>query len=333
MSKEKTLISEVVTGLGTIGRLSLEEGMNLDSPPKEIEGVDAQTWKALVDLYFAGAYLPQFHEAFAHGRYFLNSEQGLRGRQPVLVEWKGPHRPPEQDPVPCDLRIDHVFTISCKNLSKVLRNSSPTSLFRSALREPAPGIDWYHEVASQEYLKLYEKVLYTFNLKGFPKSPIELDRPQRNLLKKTLIDGWPGEVKNEVDDFTAAVSARSALELNAVLTRKSDKVNFYWKLMRLHSAPYFILGTQRSGPTRLRVHTPWDFQRCFALEDLEIYPEDVGQPQVAWRAVFSNISSGEETVTRGHFEIRWSHGKFCGAPEGKVYLDTPHHEAAGYELI
>jgi len=27
---------------------------------------------------------------------------------------------------------------------------------------------------------------------------------------------------------------------------------------------------------------------------------------------------------QGHVEIRWSHGRFSGAPEAKVYLDTPH---------
>ena len=29
-------------------------------------------------------------------------------------------------------------------------------------------------------------------------------------------------------------------------------------------------------------------------------------------------------------EIRWSHGRFSGAPEAKVHLDTPAHEVAGY---
>ena len=29
-------------------------------------------------------------------------------------------------------------------------------------------------------------------------------------------------------------------------------------------------------------------------------------------------------------EIRWSHRPFCGPPEAKIYLDTPHEQVPGY---
>jgi hypothetical protein len=32
-------------------------------------------------------------------------------------------------------------------------------------------------------------------------------------------------------------------------------------------------------------------------------------------------------------ELRWSHGRFGGPPEAKVYLDTPHHEVPGYHSL
>ena len=44
-------------------------------------------------------------------------------------------------------------------------------------------------------------------------------------------------------------------------------------------------------------------------------------------------SAAGPTVPRhvlGHVEVRWSHGLFCGPPEAKVYLDTPHTEVPGY---
>jgi hypothetical protein len=34
------------------------------------------------------------------------SSDGLRGRPPRRVEWKGPHRPPGDDVIPADLRQD-----------------------------------------------------------------------------------------------------------------------------------------------------------------------------------------------------------------------------------
>jgi hypothetical protein len=36
---------------------------------------------------------------------------------------------------------------------------------------------------------------------------------------------------------------------------------------------------------------------------------------------------------RGRVEIRWSHGRFSGSPEAKVYLDTPHVEVPGYHAL
>ena len=37
-----------------------------------------------------------------------------------------------------------------------------------------------------------------------------------------------------------------------------------------------------------------------------------------------------ERVVDGHVEVRWSHGRFAGRPEAKVYLDTHHAEVPGY---
>ncbi len=41
----------------------------------------------------------------------------------------------------------------------------------------------------------------------------------------------------------------------------------------------------------------------------------------------------EKGAERGHVEVRWSHGRFRGAPEAKVYLDTPHADVPGYSPL
>jgi len=45
------------------------------------------------------------------------------------------------------------------------------------------------------------------------------------------------------------------------------------------------------------------------------------------------LATGEDRTVEGHVELRWSHGRFGGPPEAKVYLDTPHHEVPGYHLL
>jgi hypothetical protein len=51
---------------------------------------------------------------------------------------------------------------------------------------------------------------------------------------------------------------------------------------------------------------------------------------VDWRAVVRDRASRAEEAVAGHVEVRWSHGRFAGRPEAKVYLDTPHTDVPGY---
>ena len=94
------------------------------------------------------------------------------------------------------------------------------------------------------------------------------------------------------------------------------------------------------------VHERGDHQAVPAREDLVIRARllagiaggeqgavHAGQPLVRWRVDVHDRESDESRVIEGHVEVRWSHGKFGGAPEAKVYLDTPHHEVAGYEPL
>jgi hypothetical protein len=136
----------------------------------------------------------------ANGRAFLEASDALRGRRPIRVEWKGPHRPPGDDVIPADIRIDHVFLVSCKYLSRVLLNPGPQRLFERLL-----------------------------------------------------------------------------------------------------------VGEQRGGVK--------------------------GQPEVAWNATVRRKVDDTELSIHGHVEIRWSHGRFVGVPESKVYLDTPHSQVPGYHEL
>src|SRR5664280_1669590 len=333
MSKQLTLITEIGTGLGMIPDLQLSHVFD-GGAPEQFDGIDTATWDLLQEWWFEGKHVQQFADAFEDGRYFLEADQGLRRRAPCTIEWKGPHRSPEDDPLPADLRIDNVFIISCKNLSKVLLNPSPAALFRSALRNPdLGGHDWYETIAPEELADLYAAAVSHLRLTDFPGSPSQLTRAQRDTLSKQLARTLPKVLMSEVAAFVSAVSARSAQLLNRTLESRRDRERFYWRLLRIHSAPYFILGRQPSGPSRLRVLTPWDFRRQFAFHGLEVWPGSAGQPQIQWRAAFTDLESGEDRETAGHVEIRWSHGRFCGAPESKIYLDTPHLGACGYVPI
>jgi len=55
----------------------------------------------------------------------LRADNGLRNRLPISIEWKGSQRAPGDEVAPIDLRVDHVYLVSCKYLSTILVNASP----------------------------------------------------------------------------------------------------------------------------------------------------------------------------------------------------------------
>ena len=130
MSNLLTDITEISTALGTLVP-SLDHGMR--TKPVELRYVADGVWSCLVTAYADHVFRESFEAAFANGVALLTSRDGLRGRRPMIVEWKGPHRPPGDDVVPADLRIDHVYLVSCKYLSRVLLNAGPSRLFERLL--------------------------------------------------------------------------------------------------------------------------------------------------------------------------------------------------------
>ena len=148
MADTRTAISEIVTGLGLFGFRDLHRA--LAARPRFITNVDDAVYDRLDEAFAAGDHAAVFDVAWDNGQRFARAEDGLRGRPPWTVEWKGPHRPPAYEQIPADLRVDHVYLISCKYGSKILQNASPWNLFDRALNEREKRADdWFAEVARE----------------------------------------------------------------------------------------------------------------------------------------------------------------------------------------
>jgi hypothetical protein len=130
--------------------------------------------------------------------------------------------------------------------------------------------------------------------------------------------------------LVGAVSARSTERWHERLCDPRTRLRLLWRLLRIGDAPYFVLGTDGAASLRLRVASSWDWLQAFELRALEVAPRSAGQPEVGWRAVVRDRVTGRSADVDGHVEVRWSHGRFSGAPEAKVYLDTPHERVPGY---
>ena len=275
----------------------------------------------------------EFAVAWHTGSRFLESRDGLRGRVPDRLEWKGPKKPPGYDLIPADLQADHVYLISCKYQSNILMNTSPPHLFdRRLVDRQGERYDWYLEVAPEPFQSLYEACRRVVG-GDLPDRVSDLDARHRQVLKRGLPKGgsWPDVLQQPYQDFVNAVSHETAQRWKRNVASDARREDLLWRMLRLQPAPYFVLGTSaRHVPLLYRVSTPSEFRQCFELVNFDSWNPVAGQPTVAWRAEVADRADAGHRVVNGHVEVRWSQGRFGGFPEAKVYLDTPHHDVPGY---
>lgn len=329
----RTEITEIVTGLAMLGGDDLDAVL-AGGRPGELREVDDPTWERLVAAREEREHGVDFLAAWNNGRAFLAADDGLRGRAPLLVEWTGGHRDPGDTVVPADLRVDHVFLVSCKYLSKVLHNASPEVLFDRCLTGGRPArstLDWFDVVAPAQHQELYQLVRrHHASHLDLPEAVDALTPSQRRELRHAIPRAWDRECALGYERLATAAAAASAARWTEGLGGERARAAMLWRLLRLSPAPYFVLGTAAGGTLRMRVGTPWDFTRHFRLRTFEVAAQPGGQARVAWSAVVTERCSELERRVDGHVEIRWSHGRFGGPPEAKVYLDTPATEVPGY---
>ena len=301
-----------------------------------VANVSADAWARLRELHADGAHRTDFAAAWANGQAFLAADEGLRGRPPRLVEWKGPGQAPGDEVVPADLRVDHVWLVSCKYLSRILANPAPARLFERGLAggPTRTAGDWYAEVAGDAYQALFAQVRTELGSRAsLPPQAVDLTPVHRAELRAYLDAGWSAEAHEAYGELARAVGRASADRWKRTLAKRPDAEAVLWRLLRIGSAPYFVLGASRERSLRLRVMTAWDWRQAFELKRVDVWGDDAGQPQVRWQAQVRERSTGEALTVDGHVEVRWSHGRFGKPPEAKVYLDTQHHRVPGYVTI
>lgn len=323
-------MTELGTGLGMLGIDSLAEVM--ERRPATMVSVSPETWDQLERAYSGGGLEPEFQRAWSNGQAFLVAREGLRGRVPISVEWKGSQRAPGDEVAPVDLRVDHVFLVSCKYLSHITINASPFHLFERLL-EGGQGVraaDWFSHVAGPEYEALYDAVRRELGAPTLPRSVADLRREDRQALSGALTGPWPETLEAEVTSFVNAVAGATAAHWRRRIKETRDAEALLWRMLRIGSAPYFVLGAAAAGSIRLRVATPWDWRLDYRLKDFDVAPQAGGQPRVGWWGLVEARHAGTTVAVEGHVEIRWAHGRFGGYPEAKVYLDTPHAHIPGY---
>jgi len=330
VANDLTAVTELATAMGMLGYSSIDAV--LAARPPTLVNLTSLEWDRLDRLRAAKGHDDAFRAGFDNGAAFLAAPDALRGRIPASIEWKGSHKAPGDETVPADLRVDHVYLVSCKYLSKNLHNRSPSRVFDRLLSAgDTDPTDWYLRSAPNQYQVLYEASASFAGVEGLPDRVEELTSAHRSQLRGALRSrSWPEAALAPYAELCHQVSVHTASYWSSRVNGLAQAEALVWRLLRIMSAPYFILGSDPRQPLRLRIDTPWDWRQRYRLRRLTISPAPVGQPQVAWTAECTEKATGHTKTAFGHVEIRWSHGRFAQNPEAKVYLDIPHHDVPGY---
>jgi hypothetical protein len=337
MPDDRTIVTELGTALGTLPYP--DPAAALASRPGQLR-VGADDWDHLEAVHRSGRYASEMATAFANGRALLEAADGLRHRTPLTIEWTGGRRPPGDEVAPIDLRIDHVYLVSCKYESDILANASPGRLFEGLLATQGSWDrgDWYDAVAPDELAALYRSCLEATGLTGFPPTPSACSRDQLGALRQALSGrAYPDATSRRAyADLCRTVSEGSARRWSEQVTASGvGPEGMLWRLLRIGSAPYFVLGNDRrtGAPARYRIASPWDWRASFELEEFAVTAAEAGQPRVDWSCTYRSRLDDGSSLVAGHVEIRWSHGRFAQPPEAKVYLDTPMSQLPGYHPL
>ena len=330
MPDDRTTVTELATALGTLGLGDLPT--TLERRPGQLI-IPEVTWQQLEALHASGKFDAEFATAFANGRAFLEAEDALARRRPRLIEWTGGRRPPGDEVAPVDLRIDHVYLVSCKYLSRNIANPSPARLFDGLLATSGEWAqtDWYQVVAPDELRALYDACRRATGLDDLGDDLGALGSEDRQRLRRSLGGrSYPPEARPAYRELCARVSASSADRWRANVERAGAAEKVLWRLLRIGNAAYFLLGADPHRSLRLRVASSWDWRQAYRFVGLDIVAATSGQPQVNWSASYVERDTMRKKSVQGHVEVRWSHGRFAQPPEAKVYLDTPSDELPGY---
>ncbi|MFZ2096785.1 MAG: site-specific DNA-methyltransferase [Anaerolineales bacterium] len=335
MPTEKTECSELSVAFGVLGikhplMLSSDQVKRLfeDTLSQEkynrfkIEFKNPPNTKLYARLYELGKMLREKHSLFT-------SVESLK--------WLGPQKMARVGSGAQDLLVANT-PISIKAESNVVFNFSPSHIFTS-IPQGLPPADrsenWYLIAAPADFQSLYSGIR-DIRLSHFPESIEEFE-------KEALKDDRK-ELQDEINKLSS--EAKSKFETNYinlchnVARYSADKFNGYYHqsmngssrnsviqhivrfLFRIESIEYIFAGT--TGKTYYGVKIPSLHQwiKEWKILDIEAVPDFHRKQSVVNLFVnYKNKTLGGLYTAKFHIEIRWSHGKFCGSPEAKLYKD------------
>lgn len=336
MPSEKTECTELSIGFGLLG---------IDPHTRLAE--------AAVSAYFADtltfskydSYIQEFsHNEEYYYRFFTLGLQ-LRNSYPLFkasklnqVQWDGPNRAAGSVTISQDLLVLNT-AVSVKATSDVANNPSTQNLFvrlpqGRVLTRKKQKESWYIKTAPEEYQALYSFAKNTW-CPDYPDSVIDyhkrVKKPDRLILAAHIDNA---ECTNDEAfqryhelyvEMCNKVSACSAQIFNQHLAESEDNPDHVIRnFCRIGEQKYILCGLDDDREFAVEIPSISTFIREWRVKNVHASPDrevDREQAVVKFYVVVEHIPTHKEETLVFHDEIRWSHRRFNGCPEAKLYKD------------
>jgi tRNA A-37 threonylcarbamoyl transferase component Bud32 len=291
-----------------------------------------------------------YRRFFAIGVNLCHSHKLFKNTNITTVRWEGPQQQASSVTIPIDL-IAANTPVSVKADSNIVCNRSPHILFVSdpgGTLSPARSENWYTVVALNMYQSLYDLVHGMVGL-NLPVSVVEYHQTVRGVGRKRLGKAIQALSDADIDQFNQLytsfcheVAHQSAELFNRTLNqslagpiKNSITENIIRRFFRLGDSEYVLCGLD--GNDDFGVTVPaltawkrggWSFKRLIARPDLLR-----GQSVVNFELVIEERDKRKEHCFPFHAEVRWSHGKFAGNPEAKLYKEFAWTDVPFFQQI
>lgn len=352
MPSEKTESSELSVAFGILGiedPLKLEDGLISKCFRKSLSSKKYERFKN----EFVN---PTNTKLYAQ---MLNVGRMLRINYPLFnnvtnLQWRGARQRSKTTSGAQDLLVANT-QISLKAESNIVNNFSPAHLFISIPQgssAPDRSENWYLKTDPDGFQELYDSTkeirLDRFPA-SFPSSVKEFERIASRNDRKELakgIDKLEGEARDAFEiarikmcRMVAIVSAQIFNEYLKVSLSSSSKNSIIDKIIkdlyRLDSVEYIVAGVSDGKEFAAGVPSIDDFRQEWEIRSIKAVA-DLSRKQSVVNIFVTYRNKEDKTAeytNKFHVEIRWSHGKFCGSPEAKLYKDFKWYDVAFMQLI
>ena len=280
------------------------------------------------------------NDASYYQRFFalgvgLCKSPAFRQTQIRSLRWEGPLHQGRTVSTPKDLVAANT-SISVKASSNVVYNLSPQALFIE-LPSGAAGrrrsSSWYLTVTPGQYQSLYD----SWRRGHLPFLPTDVRqyeglaaRDKKSFSEKVRRIGAPAIGDDFQEKYLALcheVARQSAIRFNdaiadaakrGILTHVHEHV--VRTFFRIGESEYLLCGLDKGTEFAVLVPDLTSFKRRWSVDQVTAEPDLVREQSVVqFRLSVRDKEQRKEYTLGFRAEIRWSHGKFAGNPEAKLY--------------